>query len=330
MKEIMVSICCLVYNHEKYLRKCLDGFVNQKCNFKYEVLIHDDASTDSSPAIIREYEEKYPDIIKPIFQTENQYSKGVKISFIYQYPRAKGKYIALCEGDDYWTDPNKLQKQYEVMEQFSDCGICVHGVDAIYEDGRIKDRHYPDLRWIKPGVIKGDNLIKIACAGRYTFQTSSYFVRTSIILDYINPFPTFAQVAVSGDTPMLLFVGQRADCFYIEDTMSHYRHGSTTSRKASAGYRNDKEKYKAHYQHQIDMMNEYDRFTNGKYHKYCQSKIDAYRFMIAWHFNDYKQMAQAKNFKFMKLDRFGIKGIVKVYIGAYFPGLLYRIEKKGK
>jgi glycosyltransferase involved in cell wall biosynthesis len=88
----------------------------QKCNFPFEMLIHDDASTDGTADIIREYETKYPDIIKPIYQTENQYSKGIGVSRIYQFPRAKGKYIALCEGDDYWTDPYKLQKQVDFLE----------------------------------------------------------------------------------------------------------------------------------------------------------------------------------------------------------------------
>ena len=78
--QIMVSILCIAYNHEKYIRQCLNGFVMQKTNFKYEVLVHDDASTDKTADIIREYEEKYPDLIKPIYQTENQYSKGVKIT----------------------------------------------------------------------------------------------------------------------------------------------------------------------------------------------------------------------------------------------------------
>lgn len=316
MEEIMVSICCLVYNHEKYLKKCLDGFVNQKCDFSYEVLIHDDASTDRSPDIIREYERRYPDIIKPIYQTENQHSKGIKISFTYQYPRAKGKYIALCEGDDYWIDPYKLQKQYEVMEKHPECGICVHGVDAIYEDGRIKDRHYPDLKGIKPGVITGDGLVKIACAGRYEFQTSSYFIRKDIVLEYINPFPKFAQVAVSGDTPMLLYVGQRSNCYYLEDTMSHYRHGSISSQERTAWFRNNKEKTLSYYQHQIDMMNEYDRFTHGKYHNYCKTKINSYHNYIAWQFNDYKELAHFRNLKFMRLHHFGVKGVMKVFISA--------------
>ena len=119
----LVSICCLAFNHEPYIREALEGFLMQKTDFPIEVLIHDDASTDGTASIIREYEERFPDIIKPIYQTENQYSKGIKnISGIFNFPRAKGKYIAMCEGDDYWTDPYKLQKQIDFLDPvFSQC-----------------------------------------------------------------------------------------------------------------------------------------------------------------------------------------------------------------
>jgi len=129
----IVSICCFTYNHAPYIRQCLDGFMMQKVNFLFEVLIHDDASIDGTADIIREFEAKYPDIIKPIYQTENQYSKGVKISMMYNYPRAKGKYIALCEGDDYWTDPNKLQKQVDFLEANPDFSICCHRYNIFNE-----------------------------------------------------------------------------------------------------------------------------------------------------------------------------------------------------
>lgn len=99
----LVSISCLTYNHAPYLRQCLDGFVMQITSFPIEILIYDDASGDGTQNIIEEYQKKYPDIIKPIYQTENQYSKGVKVGFVYNYSRAKGEYIAFCEGDDYWT-----------------------------------------------------------------------------------------------------------------------------------------------------------------------------------------------------------------------------------
>jgi len=121
-----VSICCTAYNHERFIRQCLDGFMMQKTDFDFEVLIHDDASTDSTADIIREYEAKYPGIIKSIYQQENQYSKGIPISETYLYPYAKGKYIALCEGDDYWTDPCKLQKQVDFMEANPEFSLCSH------------------------------------------------------------------------------------------------------------------------------------------------------------------------------------------------------------
>ena len=103
----LVSIDCITYNHEAYISQALDGFLMQKTKFLFEVLIHDDLSTDGTADIIRKYEKKYPLIIKPIYQTVNQFSKGVEISKKFQFPRAQGKYIAICEGDDYWTNPNK-------------------------------------------------------------------------------------------------------------------------------------------------------------------------------------------------------------------------------
>ena len=121
----LVSICCLTYNHAPYLRQCTDGFMMQERTFPIEILIHDDASTDGTQDIIREYEEKFPDIIKPQYQAENQYSKG-KMVEAYNYFRAEGRYIALCEGDDYWTDPQKLQKQVDFLESYPDYVMCSH------------------------------------------------------------------------------------------------------------------------------------------------------------------------------------------------------------
>ena len=131
-KNPLVSICCVTYNHEPYIRQCLDGFMMQKTDFPFEVIIHDDASTDGTADIIREYEARYPGIIKPIYQKENQYSKGVGISETYVYPRAQGKYIAICEGDDYWIDPYKLQKQVDFLEGHSEYSMCSTAYREIY------------------------------------------------------------------------------------------------------------------------------------------------------------------------------------------------------
>ncbi len=124
----LVSIRCTVYNHEPYLRQCLDGFVMQQTNFPFEVIVHDDASTDGSAAIIREYAEKYPDMIKPIFETENQYSKhdGSLGRILKAAIHPASKYIAVCEGDDFWTDPQKLQIQVDFLESHPDYSFSVH------------------------------------------------------------------------------------------------------------------------------------------------------------------------------------------------------------
>lgn len=126
----LVSIRCTVYNHEPYLRDCLEGFVMQKTTFPFEAIVHDDASTDGSADIIREYAEKYPHIIKPIYQTVNQYSqgKGGVAKAIEAVMSPDSKYIALCEGDDYWIDPNKLQMQVDWLEKHADFTMCFHNV----------------------------------------------------------------------------------------------------------------------------------------------------------------------------------------------------------
>lgn len=114
--DILVSVICLTYNHSYFIKQCLDGFVMQETNFNYEVIIHDDASTDDTQDIIKEYAQKYTDIFVPILQKENQYSKHVQIGSTFIYPICRGKYVAYCEGDDYWTDPLKLQRQVDFLE----------------------------------------------------------------------------------------------------------------------------------------------------------------------------------------------------------------------
>lgn len=142
-----VSICCLAYNHEKFIRQALDGFVMQKTNFPFEVLVHDDASTDKTPEIIREYAKKYPDIIKPIFQKENQFSKGKNICKNYVFPKIQGEYVAMNEGDDYWTDKNKLQKQVDYLDAHPDVSICFHPVRVVWEDKSQPESIFPTPKY---------------------------------------------------------------------------------------------------------------------------------------------------------------------------------------
>ena len=158
---VLVSISCATYNHAPFIRQCFEGFLMQKTNFSFEILIHDDASTDGTADIIREYEKNYPEIFFPIYQKENQYSKkNIKgINTTFNFPRAKGKYIALCEGDDYWTDPCKLQKQVDFLEANPNFNLCCHDWEVntngvitsspvYYKYKEIKFFNFETLPWI--------------------------------------------------------------------------------------------------------------------------------------------------------------------------------------
>ena len=138
MMQPLVAIRCLTYNHAPYIRQCLDGIVMQKTNFKFEAIVHDDASTDGTADIVREYATKYPDIIKPILETENQYSKhdGSLKRIMNAAISPSAKYIAMCEGDDYWTDPYKLQKQVDFLEKNPEYGLCYTNV-AVCDDNNV-------------------------------------------------------------------------------------------------------------------------------------------------------------------------------------------------
>ncbi|MCQ2378325.1 MAG: glycosyltransferase [Victivallaceae bacterium] len=204
-----VSICCITYNHEKYIRDALEGFLMQKTDFPFEILIHDDASTDGTADIIREYEAKYPDIIKPIYQTENQYSQGKFIWCEFQFPCAKGKYIALCEGDDFWTDQRKLQIQYDFMESHPDYSMCFHNAKVIDENGC--ENHLFDH--IESRDYAGMDLLK-----KWTVPTASSFFRTK----YISKIPAKNDFWC-GDIIVWLTMSQCGKIRALPEKMSVYR-----------------------------------------------------------------------------------------------------------
>lgn len=141
--EPLVVIRCLTYNHEKYIEDCLSGFVMQKTNFPFIAIVHDDASTDKTPEIIKKYADIYPDIIKPILEIENQYSKhdGSLRRIVNQAIPSSARYIAMCEGDDYWTDADKLQKQVSFLESHPEYSLCFHNAKVMFENKNVENNH---------------------------------------------------------------------------------------------------------------------------------------------------------------------------------------------
>lgn len=209
-QPLMVTIRCAAYNHELYIRQCLEGFIMQKTNFRFEAIVHDDASTDGTAAIIREYAEKYPNIIKPIFETENQYSKRTLTRIMNEHTH--GKYVTICEGDDYWTDPLKLQKQVDFLESHPDYGL-VHTLAKVYID---KSHLYKE----KTIGEEFDNVDQLIVVNRIVTLTTCY--RTELSRCYreeIKPDNSWKM----GDYPLWIYIALNSKVHFINEVTGVYR-----------------------------------------------------------------------------------------------------------
>lgn len=217
MNDIKVSVFCATYNHEKYIRQCLDSILSQKTDFRFEVLVHDDASTDHTTEIIREYQKKYPDIIIPVFQKVNQYSQNIHVSRTFLLPKARGEYIAICEGDDYWIDDSKLQLQVDLMDKHPEIDMCTHGAVKVKEGKKI-------------GYISPNNGKKIFTpkevihGGGGMFATNSILYRKSMR----KKMPLFVQF-FEFDYSLQIWGSLRGGLLYIPEIMSAYRMMSDNS-----------------------------------------------------------------------------------------------------
>ena len=252
-QDILVSINCITYNQENYIIDALDSFLMQKTNFKYEILIHDDASTDRTPEVIKEYMKRYPDIIKPLFQTENQYQKGVMVHLL-NIDRAKGKYIANCEGDDYWTDPLKLQKQVDYMEKHPECSLCVHAGFIVNTSKKVVSGSRPSKKnrnFSVEEVIEGDGGL---------FLTNSMFYRTKDTIDR----PRYYEISPKlTDYPLVIYLSLQGNVYYMNEFMSAYRVGDSTS-WTSNNYLNIRKRIE-HYSNLAEMLDCVNEMTDYKY-----------------------------------------------------------------
>ncbi len=318
--EVLVSICCITYNHENYIRDCLEGFLMQKTDFPYEVLIHDDSSVDRTGGIIREYAHKYPDLVKPIIQTENQYSKGVSINYEHNIRRAKGKFIAICEGDDYWTDEYKLQKQIDYLVSNPFCSFCFHNAKVVNFKGRtIRKSFLPSTsnygRYLKKGSQKYNTEEVILLD---FVPTASIVFRKSL---FVDP-PRFYFNGVCGDLPLRLILGSKGYAYYFDSIMSAYRTGvpGSASMRALSSFAKIKTTFDAH----IMILQEFDAYTDGQYHDVIQKAIELKLFTSLVH---RQELVELKSERFRHLyDELHWYSKLKLRLYSFSP-TLFRIAR---
>ncbi len=287
--QVMVTVKCLTYNHKAYLRQCLEGFVMQKTNFRFEAVVHDDASTDGTIEILREFAEKYPDIIKPIYEVENQYSKHNgeirrKINEL-----THGKYIAICEGDDYWIDPLKLQKQVDFMESHPDYSMCCSDA-LILTDGKVVDfsRSKNDF------TISMEDLILL---GGGAVMTATLLFRAELLADY----PDCCKKCHVGDYPLQLYMGLQGKVFYFAEKMSAYRFAMGNS-WTKTFQKQTIEKQVRGWRSEIDMLDGLNHLSDGKYDSIFEKRKVEYLFPMIY-----------ENRQFYNEIQQGLKGVSVKY-----------------
>lgn len=304
-KPLMVTIRCITYNQEPYIRDCLEGFVMQQTNFRFEAIVHDDASTDGTAAIIKEYAEKYPDIIKPILETENQYSKHDGSLNRIMNEHTHGKYVAWCEGDDYWIDHLKLQKQVDFLEAHPDYSMC--WTDAFEETNGIRK---PYCRYGKDCQSPLDDII---VRGGEFIPTCSIVMRGKIYF----AMPNEARCFYCGDYPLQMWGAYSGKAYYLNEQTCVYRFMSIGSWTAKAAQESKEAKLK-HYENEKVLLDSFNKLFEYKYNEAFEKREADILYYLLLSAGEYEKAKP-----YMKLrDKYGMRvGIISLLKINGYPRL---------
>ena len=252
--EPLVSVATLTYNHEDFIVDALNSFLMQKTSFPFEVIVNDDCSTDLTGKIIKLYERKYPEIIKGIYQRENLYSKGVKISMDIIYPKCRGKYIAMCEGDDYWVKEDKLEKQVTYLENNDECSGVFHNTiiktnNGLYEanQGRNNKERDFDAGYI---ILNSGAII----------PTASIVCRKDVLLSQPRK---LVEISTTGDFLLEIWIALKGKFHYMPEYMSVYR--AQTDNSWTTVTEKNPRKMQEYVLGQVEWLLELNKLTGGKY-----------------------------------------------------------------
>ncbi|MFA6411099.1 MAG: glycosyltransferase [Syntrophales bacterium] len=206
-EEPLVSVLMLAYNHERYIAQAVEGALMQQVDFTYEIVIGEDCSTDGTRDLITGYGGKYNDRIRLLLQKRNA---GMQKNFADTYRACRGRYIALLDGDDFWTDPHKLQKQVDYLEKNPDYAICFHNMQVLYEDDQQMNR------LSNPNQQETTTLEDLA-RGNFIYTASCLFRKT------FSELPRWFDQCAVGDYPLHLLNARQGKIRFIDEVMGVYR-----------------------------------------------------------------------------------------------------------
>jgi glycosyltransferase involved in cell wall biosynthesis len=260
----LVSICCATFNHARYLKDALRGFLCQETNFPFEIVVRDDASTDGTGEIIRDYARRYPHIMRAVFETENQFRRGVRPLHVWP-SLAKGEFVALCEGDDYWIHAEKLQKQVELLRSYPDAVMSVANTLAYRQEG--DQLHFVQTWGAHDKVLQGFEEVK-----SHYFHTSTLVIRRMILSEVVTKY--FHGRSIFGDTALQAILVSYGPFALFPEFVSIYRETgygiwSSLNRRAQL-------------QGEINVSKKLARLLSSKYREYQEEKLCAlYRLKFA-------------------------------------------------
>lgn len=259
-----VSIICITYNQGKYIGEALESMLMQEASFDYEIIVHDDHSTDQTREILQEYASIHSEKIRVLYEKENQYSKNVDFFAPIVKNLAKGKYIAVCEGDDFWLDKRKIQIQYEALEEYPECDMCACWGCTTTEDGK------KEISQIRP--LTKDGILwpaEVILGGGQYLVTAGLFFRRSMY-EKMMPF----ERVVPLDYAQQIKGALRGGIYYIDKKMAAYRRyadGSWTNHVLK-----NEEKLGLQWEKEIELLKTLDRDTSRKYHEAICKRLAMY------------------------------------------------------
>ena len=326
--DCKVSVCVIAYNHLQYIEQCLEGILEQDVPFEYEILIHDDASTDGTRDVLKRYAEQYPDRVRLILQEQNQYSLGNKMLLLSELvPRARGEYIAVCEGDDYWTDSQKLLRQVKVLDENEECVLCTHTSQIVNKDGDARGQKCIPSFEVPAGTMDGEDYIRqVLERNSHFYQTSCMMFRRSTVEPDLCALPSFLTVSYPWDRAFFLYLATKGKVYYIRDAMSVYRIFSEGSWSASMVSSDEKRYHDS--LGMISMISEFDRYTNQMYHDGIEEYLKFYRFYAAMYELDGRTMKKPEYREMYGQLSHGQKLYYTVCSHVPFVGRAYRSLKR--